>query len=48
MVPAIMALIYLGMILYFKTQGGYKPQVLITKHEEVELRMGGSVGPAEY
>ena len=25
-VPATMALIYLGMILYFKTQGGYRPR----------------------
>jgi MFS family permease len=48
MVPALMALIYLGMILYFKTQGGYRPQILISKHEEALLMAGGSVGPAEY
>jgi MFS family permease len=48
LVPAIMALIYLGLILYFKSKGGYKPQILITKHEEAELMVGGSVGPAEY
>jgi len=47
-VPATMALIYLGMILYFRTQGGYRPQVLISKHEEAELMMGGVSGPAEF
>jgi MFS family permease len=47
-VPATMALIYLGMILYFKTQGGYRPQKLISKHEEAMMMMGGTVGPAEY
>jgi MFS family permease len=47
-VPAILALIYLGMILYFKTQGGYRAQKLVSKHEEVEMMMGGTVGPAEF
>jgi len=47
-VPAILALIYLGLILYFKTKGGYHAQELISKHEEAELMAGGSVGPAEY
>ena len=47
-VPAAMALIYLGMILYFRTQGGYRPQVLISKHEEALLMMGGVAGPAEF
>jgi MFS family permease len=48
MVPAAMALIYLGMILYFKTKGGYRAQEVISKHEEVELMMGGVAGPAEF
>jgi hypothetical protein len=43
-----MALIYLGMILYFKTKGGYRAQELISKHEEALLMTGGSVGPAEF
>ena len=47
-VPATMALIYLGMILYFKTKGGYRAQELISKHEEALMMMGGMVGPAEY
>ena len=47
-VPAAMALIYLGMILYFKTQGGYRPQMLISKHEEALLMAGGVTGPAEF
>jgi MFS family permease len=48
LVPAIMALIYLGMILYFKTRGGYRPQTLISKHEEALLMTGGVAGPAEF
>jgi MFS family permease len=48
MVPAIMACIYLGLILYFKSKGGYKPQILISKHEEGELMTGGVEGPAEF
>jgi MFS family permease len=47
-VPAAMALIYLGMILYFKTKGGYRPQELISKHEEAEMMAGGVAGPAEF
>jgi MFS family permease len=47
-VPATMALIYLLIILYFKTQGGYRPKELISKHEEALLMAGGTVGPAEY
>jgi MFS family permease len=47
-VPATMAVIYLLMILYFKTKGGYKPQILITKHEEAEMMVGGIAGPAEF
>lgn len=48
LVPALMALIYLGMILYFKTQGGYHAKVLISKHEEALLMAGGVEGPSEY
>jgi MFS family permease len=47
-VPATMALIYLGLILYFQTKGGYKPQKLVTPKEEAEMMVGGVAGPAEY
>jgi MFS family permease len=47
-VPAAMAVIYLGMILYFRMKGGYRPQVLISKHEEALLMTGGTPGPAEF
>jgi MFS family permease len=48
LVPATMALIYLGMILYFRTKGGYRAQELISKHEEALLMSGGTMGPAEF
>jgi MFS family permease len=47
-VPATMAVIYLLMMLYFKARGGYKPQELISKHEEAMLMTGGTMGPAEF
>jgi MFS family permease len=48
LVPLVMAVLYLGMILYFKMKGGYRPQVVISKHEEAELMAGGVAGPAEF
>ena len=48
LVPATMALIYLAMILYFKTKGGYRAQEMISKHEEAEMMAGGVAGPAEF
>ena len=39
---------YLGLVLYFQTKGGYKPQILISEKEEELLMTGGAVGPAEY
>ncbi len=47
-VPATMALIYLGIILYFQTQGGYKPKIIVTEKEEAEMVAGGIAGPAEF
>jgi hypothetical protein len=47
-VPAVMALIYLGMILYFKAKGGYHAKEVISKHEEALLMTGGVTGPAEF
>ena len=47
-VPATMAVIYLLIILYFKTQGGYKAQILVSKREEAEMMSGGIEGPAEF
>ena len=47
-VPAVMALIYLSLMLYFKAIGGYHAKEVITKHEEALLMMGGVQGPSEY
>jgi MFS family permease len=47
-VPATMAVLYLGMILYFKSRGGYKPQIIVTPKEEAMMMAGGTAGPAEY
>lgn len=41
-IPATMAIIYLGLLLYFKTIGGYKPV-----HIDTERITGGIEGPME-
>jgi len=45
--PCIMFVCYLALIVYFKSQGGYKPKILISEKEEELLMTGGVVGPAE-
>jgi hypothetical protein len=45
--PVIMFICYLALILYFKSQGGYKPKIIISEKEEELLMTGGSVGPAD-
>jgi hypothetical protein len=38
---------YMILILYFKFQGGYKPQILVTEKEEEGIMMGGVAAPSE-
>jgi MFS family permease len=45
--PCFMLLCYLGLIGYFRSQGGYKPQILISEKEEALLMAGGAMGPSE-
>jgi MFS family permease len=45
--PAIMCVCYLGLILYFKSRGGYQAQVLIGHSAEDEKFTGGVAGPVE-
>jgi hypothetical protein len=47
-VPACMAVLYLLMIFYFKSKGGYKAQEIHSAHEEGERMSGGIEGPAEF
>ena len=47
-IPATMACIYLGLILFFKMKGGYRAQELVGKHEHAEMMAGGIAGPAEF
>ncbi len=46
--PCIMLVAYLGLVIYFRTRGGYKPQIIITPREEELLMTGGAKGPAEF
>jgi len=45
--PTIMLVAYLGLVIYFRTKGGYKPQIIISEKEEALLMTGGAVGPAD-
>jgi MFS family permease len=46
-VPALMSLGYLFLILYFRTIGGYKAEVLVGHAAEDEKFTGGTEGPGE-
>ena len=46
--PCVMFVCYLGLLVYFRTQGGYKPKILISEKEEELLMMGGANGPADF
>jgi MFS family permease len=45
--PCVMLVCYLGLVLYFRSKGGYKPQIIISEKEEEMLMTGGAVGPAD-
>ncbi len=45
--PVIMCVCYLGLILYFKSRGGYQAQVLVGHAAEDEKFTGGTAGPGE-
>ncbi len=44
--PAVMFVAYMGLILYFRTQGGYKPVVIAGAMDDERLT-GGVTGPVE-
>jgi len=46
-VPAVMAVCYLLLILYFRARGGYKVEVLVGHGAEDERFTGGTEGPGE-
>jgi hypothetical protein len=45
--PAIMFVSYMLLILYYRSQGGYKPKILVSDEEEGRMMTGGVEGPAE-
>jgi hypothetical protein len=45
--PAILVVIFTMIILYDRSRGGYKPEILISRQEENELLAGGVQGPVE-
>ena len=47
LVPALMAIGYLILVVYFRSQGGYTAQVLTGHKAEDEKFSGGVEGPVE-
>ena len=47
LVPALMAIGYLILVVYFRTQGGYSAQVLTGHGADDEKYTGGVEGPVE-
>jgi hypothetical protein len=45
--PVVMCVCYLGLILYFKSRGGYQAQVLTGHAAQDEEFTGGTAGPGE-
>jgi hypothetical protein len=46
-VPAMMAIGYLLLIIYFRLRGGYKAEVLVGHKAQDEKFTGGTEGPGE-
>jgi MFS family permease len=46
-IPATMALIYIGLLIYFKAIGGYKAETLVGEIDDPEKYAGGIAGPVE-
>lgn len=47
LLPAVLVVIFTMIILYDRSRGGYKPEILISAEEESELFAGGVQGPVE-
>ena len=45
--PCVMFVSYLALIVYFKSKGGYRAEMLLKEHEEEAMMTGGVEGPAE-
>ncbi len=45
--PSILIVLFTGIVLYDRSRGGYKPEILISREEEDELMTGGVQGPIE-
>jgi MFS family permease len=47
LLPTVLVFLFGGIILYDRSRGGYKPELLISREEEDELLAGGVQGPIE-
>jgi MFS family permease len=47
MLPIVLVCVFVGIILYDRSRGGYKPEVLLSREEENELMAGGVQGAVE-
>jgi hypothetical protein len=47
LLPIALVVIFVGIILYDRSRGGYKPEILLSREEEDELFAGGVPAPVE-
>ncbi len=47
LLPIALVVVFIGIILYDRSRGGYKPEVLLGRDEENELFAGGVQGAVE-
>jgi len=45
--PCILIVLFSGIVLYDRSRGGYRPEILISRDEEAQLMSGGVQGPIE-
>ena len=46
--PCAMLICYLGLLAYFRSRGGYRPQMIVPEREEALMMAGGTPGPVEF
>ena len=46
--PCVMLVCYLSLLAYFRTRGGYKPQMIVSEREEALMMAGGTPTASEF
>lgn len=47
LLPCVLVVVFIGVMLYDRSRGGYRPELLLSREEEAELMAGGVQGAVE-